>query len=203
MLVNVKKALEEFDGGVREQMKPYLPDITLETDKISAIMINETVPRDPGDDFYGKNDPPYYLTTAIPLFQKAGIQVSTIYEILGRGVYITNAVKIPKPGYDVSKDALAESLPLLEREIGLFPRIKAIMLMGDVAKKAFNAIAKQKTGKYAVPAVSTYKLRHSEIYFGGIRVFPSYIITGGNILIEKSKFEMAAKAIGNMMAFIE
>ena len=56
------------------------------------------------------------------------------------------------------------------------------MLMGDVAKKAFNVITKKATKKNVVPAVSTYKLRTTEIYYNGIRVMPSYIMTGGNIL---------------------
>jgi hypothetical protein len=33
-------------------------------------------------------------------------------------------------------------------------------------------------------------------------VFPSYIMTGGNILIEKSKFAMAADDIKKMMEII-
>ncbi|WP_373887485.1 hypothetical protein [Desulfosporosinus nitroreducens] len=77
------------------------------------------------------------------------------------------------------------------------------MLMGDVAKKAFNMISKKTTKKNAVPGVSTYKLRNSEIYHEGIRIMPSYIMTGQNILIEKSKFEMAAEDISVMVKLIQ
>ena len=49
---------------------------------------------------------------------------------------------------------------------------------------------------------STYKLRNSEIYYKGIRVMPSYIMTGGNILIEKSKVTMATEDIAAMSAMI-
>lgn len=66
------------------------------------------------------------------------------------------------------------------------------MLMGDVAKKAFNMITKKTAMKNIVPAISIYKLQHSEIFYGNIRVMPSYIMTGGNILIERSKAKMAA-----------
>ena len=62
---------------------------------IQAVMINEIVPADPADDFYGGTEAAY-LSTTIPLFQKAGIQVNTIQDILDRGIYITNAVKTPK-----------------------------------------------------------------------------------------------------------
>lgn len=76
------------------------------------------------------------------------------------------------------------------------------MLMGDVAKKAFNMITKKATKKNAVPAVSTYKLRSGEIYYEGIRIMPSYIMTGGNILIEKSKVTMATEDIAAMLKMI-
>lgn len=36
----------------------------------------------------------------------------------------------------------------------------------------------------------------------GFRVFPSYIMTGRNILIEKSKMTMAAEDIRAMLEFI-
>lgn len=66
------------------------------------------------------------------------------------------------------------------------------MLMGDVARKAFNLIWKRKPGGMPA-AVSTYKLRKTPLYAENIRIFPSYIMTGRNILIEKSKADMAAR----------
>lgn len=111
-------------------------------------------------------------------------------------------LKTPKTEYTIDKGSIEKSLPYLEAELSLFPNIKVIMLMGDVAKKAFNMITKKATKKNAVPAVSTYKLRSSEIYNEGIRVMPSYIMTGGNILIEKSKVAMATEDIAAMLKII-
>lgn len=76
------------------------------------------------------------------------------------------------------------------------------MLMGDVARKAFNLIWKKKTGRNALPAVSTYKLRKTPLYAENIRIFPSYIMTGRNLLIEKSKADMAAEDIRTMLEII-
>ncbi len=94
-------------------------------------------------------------------------------------------------------------MPFLEKELALFPNLKVIMLMGDVAKKAFNMIIKKAVKKNIVPAISTYKIRNTEIYYGDIRVMPSYIMTGENILIEKSKFQMAAEDISVMSNLIK
>lgn len=199
MTVNIRNALADFDS---EPVKARLPDITLETDSIKAVMINEVVPADPNDDFYGENTLPDYLKTTVPLFQKAGVQVADSADILAKGIYLTNAVKLPKTSYAVDTGSIEACLPVLSAELGLFPNLKVIMLMGDVAKKMFNAIAKRKTGKNVIPSGATYKLRTGEFYFGTIRVFPSYIMTGGNILIEKSKVEMAASDIGRMMEVI-
>ena len=155
----------------------------------------------PYQDFYGQYDADY-LKTTIPLFQKAGYNVSSIKDILDLGVYITNAVKIPKTEYTIPREVIEANLPFLEKEIALFPNVRVIMLMGDVAKKAFNMISRKTARKNAVPSVSTYKIRHTEIYWQGIRIMPSYIMTGQNILIEKSKFAMAGEDIAAMYRII-
>ncbi len=175
-------------------------DVAPET--IRAIMINEVVPSCPEEDFYGKPDSAY-MSTTIQLFRKADIEISNVQDILDRGIYITNAVKTPKSEYAVSKESIEDSLPYLGKELALFPNVKVIMLMGDVAKKAFNMISKKATKKNAVPCISTYKLRNTEIFYKGIRIIPSYIMTGQNILIEKSKFEMASEDIETMYRLIK
>ena len=197
--MNIKKELETKVGIASDI---YLNDIDIDPLTIKAIMINEVVPSDPVQDFYGAPDADY-LKTTIPLLQGAGTAVSSIQDILQLGIYITNAVKAPKTEYVIDKSSIENSLPYLEAELSLFPNIKVIMLMGDVAKKAFNMIAKKTTKKNVIPAVSTYKLRNSEIYYKGIRVMPSYIMTGGNILIEKSKVTMATEDIVTMLKIIK
>lgn len=200
-MVQLREVLTAFEGIHDGRIQ--LPDVTLDTEKITAMMINEVVPAEPKDDFYGSSTPPAYLNTTIPLFQKAGVPVGTAGDILSKGIYLTNAVKEPKTGYAIETSMIEAYVPVLEKEIELFPNLKVIMLMGDVAKKAFNMIAKQKTGKTVIPAIATYKLRNNAFFYGSIRVFPSYIMTGGNILIEKSKFEMASDDIRRMMEIIE
>ncbi len=197
--MNIKKELEKKLGIASDI---YLNDIDIDPLTIKAIMINEVVPSDPLEDFYGNPDADY-LKTTIPLLQRAGAETASIQDILQKGIYITNAVKTPKTDYAIEKSSIENSLPYLEAELSLFPNIKVIMLMGDVAKKAFNMITKKASKKNVIPAVSTYKLRNSEIYYEGIRVMPSYIMTGGNILIEKSKVTMAAEDIAAMLEIIE
>lgn len=196
--MNIKKELE-MKVGMANGI--YLNNIDIDPFTIRAIMVNEVVPSDPLQDFYGSPEADY-LKTTIPLLQGAGAEVVSIQDILKRGIYITNAVKTPKTDYAIDKSSIENSLPYLEAELSLFPDIKVIMLMGDVAKKAFNMITKKSTKKNAIPAVSTYKLRNSEIYYKGIRVMPSYIMTGGNILIEKSKVTMAAEDVAIMLEII-
>lgn len=197
--MNIKSELQQLCGDTRHRR---LNDVNIEPETIRAIMINEVVPSCPEEDFYGKQDSAY-MSTTIPLFRKAGIEVNSIQDILDHGIYITNAVKTPKSEYAVSKESIEDSLPYLEKELALFPNVKVIMLMGDVAKKAFNMICKKATKKNAVPSISTYKLRNTEIFYKGIRIIPSYIMTGQNILIEKSKFEMASKDIETMYRLIK
>ena len=197
--MNIKKEIE-MKVGAADNI--YLNNIDVDPFMIKAIMINEVVPADPLQDFYGASNADY-LKTTLPLFRGAGAEITSIQDILKMGIYITNAVKTPKTGYTIEKNSIEDSLPYLEAELSLFTNIKVIMLMGDVAKKAFNMITKKTTKKNVVPSISTYKLRHSEIYFNGIRVMPSYIMTGGNILIEKSKVSMATDDIATMLEIIK
>ena len=192
----------ELEAKVGITNSIYLNNIEIDPLTIKAIMINEVVPSDALQDFYGVPDADY-LKTTIPRFQGAGAEVKSIQDILQMGIYITNAVKTPKTKYAIEKNSIQDSLPYLEAELSLFPNVKVIMLMGDVAKKAFNMITKKATKKNVVPTVSTYKLRTTEIYYKGIRVMPSYIMTGGNILIEKSKVAMATEDIATMLEIIK
>lgn len=196
--MNIEEVLKQFVGGENDLR---FNDVEVIPEAIRAIMINEVVPSHSEDDFYGKQDAAY-MSTTIQLFRKAGIEIDSVQDILNKGIYITNAVKTPKTGYAVSKESIEESLPYLERELALFPNVKVIMLMGDVAKKAFNMISKKAIKKNVIPSVSTYKLRNTEISYNGVRILPSYIMTGQNILIEKSKFEMASEDISMMYRLI-
>ena len=197
-MLNVKQELTRQLG---HPGRLQLNNIDVNPAAIRAIMINEVVPADPAQDFYGSSGQEY-LSTTIPLFQKAGLPVENIQDILSMGVYITNAVKTPKAAYAIEKSSMEESLPWLEAELALFPEVKVIMLMGDVAKKMFNQIARKTARKNIIPSGATYKLRATPFYFGEIRVMPSYIITGGNILIEKAKVTMAAQDIATMAEII-
>lgn len=197
--MNIKQTLENA-VGTSEDIR--LNDIDIDPSTIKAILINEVVPSDASQDFYGVPGA-NYLKTTIPLMQGAGAQVTSIQDILQLGIYITNAVKTPKTDYAIDKSSIEKSLPYLEQELALFPNVKVIMLMGDVAKKAFNMITQKTAKKNVVPAISTYKLRNSQLYYGDIRIMPSYIMTGGNILIEKSKVTMATEDIAGMLEIIK
>lgn len=197
--MNIKQELEARLGSAGALQ---LNDISIDPASIHAIMINEVVPADPAQDFYGSSGE-QYLSTAIPLFQKAGLPVKSIQDILDMGVYITNAVKTPKTAYTIEKASLEESLPWLEAELALFPHVKVMMLMGDIAKKMYNQIARKTAKKNVIPSGATYKLRAAAFYHGDVRVIPSYIMTGGNILIEKSKVTMITQDIATMAEIIQ
>lgn len=196
--MNIRQALEAQLGVVPHIQ---LNDVEVDPARIRAILINEVVPADPTQDFYGASGEEY-LSTTIPLFQQADLAVQSIQDILDMGVYITNAVKTPKTAYAIEKSAIDESLPWFEAELAHFPNVQVIILCGDVAKKMYNLIARKSTKKNVIPSGATYKLRATPFYHGSIRVMPSYIITGGNLLIEKSKVRMITEDIAAMAEII-
>ena len=195
--MNIEKELRSF-----ADMDMQLSSIDIDPKKIKAILINEVVPLHPSLDFYSEQVSDYANST-IALFQKAGAQVEDVQDILELGIYLTNAIKLPKLETTISTSTIEQCLPILEKELSLFPNVCVIMLMGDVAKKAFNKITRKHTKKAVIPAISTYKLRNQAFYYNDMRIIPSYIMTGKNVQIEKSKVEMASEDIALMLDIIK
>ncbi len=176
-----------------------VPDINFKPDAISVAMIAEAAPQNRADYFYAKNNPLFAKTT-LQAFHDAGVAVSSVKDILARGVYLTTAVKCGKTGYGVAAETIKSCSVLLEKELALFPKLKVLMLMGDVAIKALNSIAQRAGEKRVIPSGSTYKLRKQEYFFRGMRVFPSYLQAGPSFFIEKSKRRMIAEDITAALA---
>ena len=176
-----------------------VPDIDIKPDDISIIMISEAAPANAEDYYYAEGNPLFEQTT-VQAFNDAGANVSSIKDLLNIGVYFTTAVKCGKTGYGINTDTIKECSFLLEKELDLFPELKVLMLMGDVAIKAINYIARRLNEERVVPAGSTYKLRSQKYYFQGKRVFPSYLQAGPSFFIEKSKRRMIGEDISEALS---
>ena len=132
-----------------------VPDVEIGPEDVSLVLISEAAPADPANYYYASEDPLFQQTT-VEAFRDAGADVSSVKDILDLGVYLTTAVKCGKRGYAIKAGPIKECSLLLEQELGLFPRVKAILLMGDVAIRAINYVA-QRTGEgRVIPAGSTY-----------------------------------------------
>ncbi len=175
-----------------------VPAIEVKPAAIRLVMIAESAAPDPKDNFYSPGEPLFAQTT-VAAFRDAGAEVSSARDILARGVYLTTAVKCAKNAYGIETGTVEECSRLLERELAMFPKLKALMLMGDTAIRALNAIARRAGEKRVIPAGSTYKLRAGEYRFRGARVFPSYLQAGPAFFIEKSKRRMIAEDLGEAL----
>jgi uracil-DNA glycosylase len=173
-----------------------VPDFDFDPADIDLILISEAAPVNPADYYYADGDPLFQQTTVLA-FQDAGIEVTSIQELLEQGVYFTTAVKCGKTGYGIKASTIKECASLLELELALFPNVKMFLLMGDVAIKAINYIAKRSGHERVIPAGSTYKIRGNDYYFQGKRAFPSYLQAGPSFFIEKSKRRMIAEDIAS------
>lgn len=175
-----------------------VPAVDIDVERITVVLISESAPADPADWYYADGDPAYQRTT-VAAFKDAGFGVGSISDILDMGVYLTAAVKCGKTGYGIKSATVNECSFLLEKEIELFANVRSFLLMGDVAIKAVNAIARRSGEGGVIPAGSTYKLRGNPYFFRGARAFPSYVQVGPSYGIEKSKCEMIAEDIGAAM----
>ena len=178
-----------------------VPSVDIHPGKVSIFLISEAASASPRDYYYARGNPLFAETTVLA-FRDAGLNVRSMRDILALGVYLTTAVKCSKDGYAISTATVQECSLLLEEEIALFPDVKAFLLMGDVAIKAVNSIARRSGQARVIPAGSTYKLRGKEYFFRGKRAFPSYLQAGPSFFIEKSKRKMIAQDISQALALI-
>ena len=196
----VVKCLDYPCEGV-EKSGYIVPSIEVDPEKVRMLMISEAAPAKPEDYYYARREPLFEQTT-VQAFQDAGLDVHSINELVEMGVYFTTAVKCGKTGYTIKAGPIKQCSELLEQELEMFPNLRVIMLMGDVAIKALNYIARRKIGKRVIPSGSTYKIRKGEYYYGNIRVFPSYLQAGPSFFIERSKRNMIKEDLKQALALM-
>jgi hypothetical protein len=171
-----------------------IPPVDLNPGHISIVMISEAAPPNPDDYYYADGDPLFESTT-VQAFRDAGANVGSIQDILWMGVYLTTCVKCGKISYGIRSGTIEACSRILEAELALFPAVKVFLLMGDVAIKGLNYIAKRQGEGRVIPAGSTYKIRGQAYLYRGAQVFPSYLQAGPSFFIEKSKRRMIAEDI--------
>jgi uracil-DNA glycosylase len=176
--------------------------VEVKVEDISIVLISEAAPPDPKDYYYAGNAALFEQTTTLA-FQDAGAKVSSLQDILGLGVYLTSAVKCGKTAYGIQAGTINECAFILEQELALFPNVQVYLLMGDVAIKAVNQIARRAGQARVIPTGSTYKLRGEPYYFHGKRALPSYLQAGPSFFIEKVKRKMIAEDIATALSLVK
>ncbi len=179
-----------------------LPMIDVEPQLVRVMLISEAAPAQ-REDYYDSPGDPLFLQTTLAAFNDAGIPVRTLADLLDLGVYLTTAVKCSKNGYTVPSPAIETCSYLLAQELALFPNVQAYLLMGDVAIKAINYVARRNGQARVIPPGATYKIRGGQFYFQGRRAFPSYVQAGPAFFVEKVKRKMIAEDIAAAMALVQ
>ena len=179
-----------------------VPGVEVRPQDVSIVMVSEAAPASPNDYYYAGGDSLFQQTT-VQAFNDAGAGIASIQDVLDLGVYLTTAVKCGKTGYGIKAGTVEECSRILEKELALFPNVKVFMLMGDVAIKAINYIARRAGEGRVIPASSTYKIRDREYFFRGARAIPSYLQAGPSFFIEKSKRRMIAEDIAGALSLVK
>jgi uracil-DNA glycosylase len=198
MLVSDFVQCVEFPCHDTRRASYIAPNLDINPEKVSILLISEAAPENPADHYYAGTNSLFEQTTVLA-FNDASAKVTSMQDILDLGVYLTTAVKCGKTGYGIATETIYQCSYLLEKEIALFPNVKVYLLMGDVAIKAVNRIAKRSGEPRVIPAGSTYKIRGQEYYFRSKRALPSYLQAGPSFFIEKSKRKIIAEDIGTAL----
>jgi hypothetical protein len=181
----------ESYGRAMSVVLPYLP-AGVDPAAIRMVAVCEAL-TESGDDFLSAPRDSMFVSNLVAAFQSGGAEIASVEDLVDLGVYLTVAVKAPKVTTAISTAEINEHAGLLATELDALPYVRVVVLMGDVAIKAMNAVARQRRQGRVIPSGSTYKLRHGEYRYGDVRVLPSYLPTGRSYLIERSKREMIAE----------
>lgn len=171
-----------------------IPVADIGSSRIRIVLVSEAQPLDPGESYYASGSPLFARTT-VAAFNDAGFAVSTIGDIVGLGVYLTTAVKCAKSRSSIEPSTVHACVPLLEQELRRFEHVRVLLLMGDVAIRAVNELARRAGEPRVIPAGATYRIRGGDFRFRGVHVLPSYLQAGPAYFIEKSKRRMIAEDI--------
>lgn len=187
-----------MESGV-DTGRTWEPPSPPDPESVRLVLVSECAATDPVDN-YGASADSLFDVTTLEAFAAAGLHAGSIEELRERGIHLTVAIRHPKTGHRISAAAISASAPVLAEELASFPHVRAYLLMGDVAIAAINQIARARYGRRAIPAGSTYRIRHGEYVLDGIRLFPSYLQAGPAWYVEASKRDMAAEDIAAALA---
>ncbi len=171
------------------------PNLPTRRDHIRVMMVSAAPP--PANGSARETDDPFAREETLEAFRSAGFDVHSHDDIRRLGVYVTTAVKCPKIGFGLKPETVEACSRILEAEIAMFPNIRSILLMGNTAIRAINAIAVRQLGAPAIPTGSAYKVKGHEYQFGEISLFPSYPESGRNLSIEGNQQDVVAVDIRN------
>jgi uracil-DNA glycosylase len=178
-----------------DTVKHFIDISKIDCPKIHTVIISESYPKN-GNDYFDGQGVPSYIKNTNYLFNKNNIVYEKYNDYLANGIYLTTAIKCTKKDYLVSSETIKNCSFILEKEMDLFPNVKIVLLMGDVAIKAVNYIWKRKDNVRIIPNGSTYKIRNEKYVYNGITYIPSYTQTGDSFGIEKGKILMMIEDIG-------
>jgi uracil-DNA glycosylase len=198
MKINRAIQCKDFPCTDTRRESYLVPGVDVDPAEVSILLISEAAPENPADYYYAGTGALFAQTTLLA-FQDAGAKATSIEDILKLGVYLTTAVKCGKTGYGIATPTIEHCSHLLEKELALFPNVKVYLLMGDVAIKAINMIAKRNGEPRVIPAGSTYKIRGGEFNFRGARALPSYVQAGAAFFVENVKRKMIAEDIAQAL----
>ena len=191
----------DFPCGDVDHGRHEVPAAQLDSARVRLILVAEAPPAAAADGLHAPGLP-FHLATTLQAFREAGAAASAREDLDALGVYLTTAVKCAKTGAVISRATTDSCSRLLGDEIGLFPEARVIMLMGDVAIAAGNAVARRSGRGRLIPSGPLWRVRRGEYSYEDRRVFPTYLQTGKSYLIERSKREMIATDLAAALALL-
>jgi len=148
-----------------------VPDIDIDPDKVSIVMISEAAPPDSNDCYYAGGEALFERTTVLA-FTDAGVDVASMKDILGLGAYLATAVKCGKNGYGTKTPTITECSLILGKELALFSKCQDVV--ADVRRSDEGGQLRRQVGRREAgsPGLLHVQNPRERVHIGGDTCLP-------------------------------
>lgn len=155
---------------------------------IRVLMVTDAYPEDDRSHYVHSDPCTVAWQNTQRIFAEAGVGVSSFQGLLDRGVLMEPCLEFVKPAR-ISPWHIRSGAVRIAEWIGGLPNLRAVALMGDVAIRCFNEMARPRlaSGRRLIPADYTYRVRGDQYLLGPLQIFPTYLHTCESFNGERAK----------------
>jgi hypothetical protein len=166
-------------------------------------MLTDTLPEEPHEHYIYSDPANVAWQNTRSLFAEAGVTVRSYQDLLDQGVLMDPCLDLIRPGR-ISPWHIRYGAVRISEWLTRLPQLRAIGLMGDVAIRCFNEMARPRwaSARRLLPGDANYRMQGNRFFLGRIEVFPTYLHTSATFPLERAKQKALADDMERLVHYL-